>query len=124
MNFNFVTEEVGGAKFPQEAIKKIVENIDATVVEVVDKEQPSGFRELEDRYSKLKFLGVNTEKSSHTLDGKIKHDCHKTSWETYTHGHLTEYSYKFCELCRNFFDRRAVVFNKEDNACRIIKFKD
>ena len=123
MNFDFVVKEIKKQSFPLEMIKTRFLDIKNMDVYVVDNASSEGKKKLDNEYDKQMFEGFQTRLSKHkVLDSKIEHDCFETTWDTEKHGYPVRYQYKFCESCKDYFNKRTVVFDNENNSCKVIKF--
>jgi len=116
MNFEFVVEQVRKNAFPLEKIKRSALDIKDSDIYVSEKK-------LDNEYDKQAFSGFQTNVTKHQVaDTKMKHDCLKTIWTTSLHGYPVQHSYKFCGSCKDYFNKRTVVFDNENNCCKVIEF--
>ena len=123
MNFDFLVKEMKHSEFPLEIIKARFINIKDMDVYTVDKASPDGKKKLDNAYDKQMFEGFHTRLAKHKVaDSKIKHDCFETTWDTEKHGYPIRHQYKFCESCKDYFDKRTVVYDNENNRCNVIEF--
>ena len=123
MNFNFLVKEMRNGEFPLEMIKTRFINIKDMDVYTVDNSSSDGKKKLDNEYDKQMFEGFQTRLSKHKVpDSKIKHECFETTWDTKKHGYPVRYQYKFCESCKDYFDKSIAVFNNETYECEVIKF--
>lgn len=117
MNFEFTVKEIKSKEFPLEMVKRNA--LEARTQKFV---MADGYV-LDNEHDRAMFAGFQTRNARHKLpDSKIKHECFETLYDTHIHGHLVEYRYKFCELCKDYFEKRTVIFDNKNNRCAVLNY--